>query len=285
MAGHSRLHYVKWAKRHPIIVALPLIAAIAWLEVITRHEMRLAVIYLIPVIAVAWMGSRTQSAISVIASAASRLAADYAWKVPLWNGFAWVMVYVAVAFLVRRILLDRAKLETVNMELQRALTRESNLARTDPLTGLPNSRSFLEHLGRELARARRENQAVCVLFLDLDDFKAVNDRYGHAAGDDVLAAIGRLILETVRAGDMVARLGGDEFVVLLWHTPREEAVHVAERIRSRVAEFAADYPKTRLGVSVGIAWFAEPPSDPEDVLRAADHEMYEEKVARKSGPE
>ena len=277
-----------WLRRNPIVVALPLIAATGWLDYVTGPRIGLSLLYLIPVVAVAWLSGTVAAVCCGTFAAMSWLAADWLWQPPelrpisIWNGFTRLVIYVGAAYLVHRVRLDRAQMRTLNGELQDAVSRESLLARTDPLTGLPNSRSFLEQLGRELARARREKQAVCVLFLDLDDFKSINDHYGHAAGNNVLTAIGRLIVESVRAGDIVARMGGDEFVVLLWHTPREEAAHVVERITSRVASFAADYPKTRLGVSIGTAWFAEPPADPEDVLRIADREMYEEKTARKT---
>lgn len=155
------------------------------------------------------------------------------------------------------------------------------LARHDPLTDLPNRRVVEENLVRLLARAERGIPSA-LLLVDLDNFKEVNDRAGHAAGDEVLRGFARLFLEAVRPGDLVGRIGGDEFVVLLEGTGPEEARAVAERIRDRAAAFPLppEYDGPPLGASVGVA-FAKGHRQSSEVLATADVALYEAKSGGK----
>lgn len=156
-----------------------------------------------------------------------------------------------------------------------------HLARHDPLTDLPNRRVVEENLVRLLARAERGVPSA-LLLVDLDNFKEVNDRAGHAAGDEVLRGFARLFLDAVRPGDLVGRIGGDEFVVLLEGTGPEEARAVAERIRDRAAAFPLprDYAGPPLGASIGVA-FARGHRQGAEVLATADMALYEAKSAGK----
>ncbi|MFW8745838.1 GGDEF domain-containing protein, partial [Mesorhizobium japonicum] len=135
----------------------------------------------------------------------------------------------------------------------------------DETTGLPNRRALEEHAGRLPAA-----QQLAVVFVDLDGFKAVNDRLGHAIGDDVLREVGRRIQASVREGDLVARWGGDEFVVVCGAEAARVPVALAERVRRAIAEpypFLAD--DLRLRASIGVAVGDGPPSI-DRLLRAAD---------------
>jgi diguanylate cyclase (GGDEF)-like protein len=117
-------------------------------------------------------------------------------------------------------------------------TETSGLASTDPLTGLYNRRFFLESLQREMERSRRDGRPLAAVMLDLDGFKAVNDRYGHTVGDAALMHIGRALHSAARAGDVTARFGGDEFVALLPNCDAASLEGVMERIRRHIAELA-----------------------------------------------
>jgi diguanylate cyclase (GGDEF)-like protein/PAS domain S-box-containing protein len=162
-------------------------------------------------------------------------------------------------------------------------TREHRLkqwASRDGLTGLWNRERLLEELGRFLAESRRrEDRSGSLLFVDLDGFKAVNDLLGHAAGDDLLRAVGQAIETRVRYTDTVARIGGDEFAVLLPGTTPAQAERVAEKIAAAVAGV---WPPGRAGgASVGVAAVEPGCGSPVDVLAAADREMYAVKRARR----
>jgi diguanylate cyclase (GGDEF)-like protein len=147
----------------------------------------------------------------------------------------------------------------------------------DPLTGLANRRSLERTLEAALVRAASRGRAVGVLMLDLDGFKAVNDRHGHAAGDEVLREVARRLRRSVRERDLVARLGGDEFVVVL--TDLASMPDSVERVESALAEpFAGtDAP---LRAAVGVAAFPADGATVADLLAAADRQMYAAKASR-----
>lgn len=150
-------------------------------------------------------------------------------------------------------------------------------ARHDPLTDLPNRGILLDRVAHALHRARRSQVRVALLFLDLDAFKPVNDRYGHAAGDAVLIEVARRLVECTRASDTVARLGGDEFAVLLEDISIGEAFEIADRILESLSEGTqVGTDAVALGGSIGIA-FGEGVDSGETLLRNADLAMYEAK--------
>lgn len=139
---------------------------------------------------------------------------------------------------------------------------------TDGLTHLWNRRALLQHLLREINRARRHQRALSLLMIDIDNFKGINDSQGHAAGDEVLKQVGRTLTEAVRSVDWVGRYGGDEFMIFLPETPREESFDVAERIRNTVKQ------KLGLTVSLGLSLFPIHGQDPASLIDAADKALY-----------
>ena len=167
---------------------------------------------------------------------------------------------------------------TERRRLEEAIVR---LARHDPLTDLPNRRVVDENLARLVARAER-GLPSSLLLIDLDNFKEINDRVGHAAGDELLCSFARLFLEAVRPGDLVGRVGGDEFVVLLEGTGAEEARAAAERICARAAVISLPdgYDGPSLGASIGVALVAGH-HQPTDVLATADEALYDAKAEGK----
>jgi diguanylate cyclase (GGDEF)-like protein len=163
--------------------------------------------------------------------------------------------------------------------LDQRLVLEWTLARQaleDPLTGLPNRRGFLEHLAEAVARDR---DRVAVLFLDLDDFKSVNDSLGHAAGDRLLVAVGERLRSVTRAGDAVARLGGDEFALLAEDCPSEaSALAFADRVHRAVSAPVAIADTTLLvRASVGVAVGGADAADAQTLMRDADLAVYRAK--------
>jgi diguanylate cyclase (GGDEF)-like protein/PAS domain S-box-containing protein len=157
-------------------------------------------------------------------------------------------------------------------------------ANFDIVTGLPNRSLLLERLGQELKLARREDKRVGVLFIDLDDFKAVNDSLGHQAGDLLLRGVAERLQRRVRETDTVARLGGDEFVVLLAHVAdRACTERVADQlIRSLAEGFMVADQSVRVGASIGIALFPEHGDSPAALIDRADAAMYRAKSGGRS---
>jgi Amt family ammonium transporter len=170
----------------------------------------------------------------------------------------------------------------VDVSQARALAEElSYRANHDPLTGLHN-RFALEQALRDVAKGASERgEHHALLYMDLDQFKVVNDSCGHAAGDALLKQLGVLIRSKMRAGDTLARMGGDEFAVILRHCPVSNAVLVAEEIRNVMAEFRFtwDEKSFAVGVSVGVAAIDETAGDIQTIMSNADTACYEAKEA------
>lgn len=159
------------------------------------------------------------------------------------------------------------------------------LSQTDDLTKLHNARYLRQFLLNEIRRARRYGSSVAALFLDLDDFKRVNDAHGHLAGSHVLMEMAAVILSSIRDTDAVARYGGDEFVIVLPDTQIELAATVAERIREKIAHHhftAGRNLQLSLTASFGVAAFPEHASSPQQLIACADTAMYEAKAANKN---
>lgn len=156
--------------------------------------------------------------------------------------------------------------------------RLSRLADRDFLTGLYNRRRFDALLRRTIAESERYRRRGALLYIDLDGFKAVNDRFGHAEGDRLLTAAARRIVGRLRATDVCARLGGDELAVVLPQADRDQARRVAEHLIANLAELRG--PAGPLSASVGVVLFPEHGRDPETLLARADRAMYHAKAAR-----
>ncbi|HVU78618.1 MAG TPA: diguanylate cyclase [Gaiellaceae bacterium] len=168
-----------------------------------------------------------------------------------------------------------------NARLHRVVERQ---ALVDALTGLSNRRSLEESLRAELARSARVGDRLAVVLADLDDFKAVNDRFGHAAGDEVLQAFAAALRETVRESDHAGRWGGEEFALILTNTDAEGGARLAERARVAIEGKTVELPDgetVRVTASFGVASFPEW-RDPDDLFAAADAALYEAKGAGKN---
>lgn len=157
----------------------------------------------------------------------------------------------------------------------------------DPLTGLPNRALLMDRLEHALGRSRRSSNPTCVFFMDLNEFKTVNDTHGHGAGDAVLQQLAARLSGILRPGDTAARLGGDEFVILCEDTDTEQAAVVAGRLRDAAAEpfTTLDGHTVLLTAAVGVTTSDVDPDsvgqhDPETILRRADRQMYAAKPGR-----
>jgi diguanylate cyclase (GGDEF)-like protein len=177
-----------------------------------------------------------------------------------------------------------AEVERLERDLASARSQVAELALRvdiDPLTELPNRRAFERELARSLAYVKRHETAAALLYVDLDDFKSVNDRHGHAAGDAVLRAVARVLGRHVRASDVVARIGGDEFVVLLWNCDEANAHIKAMAIEAAIVRTTATHAGTVLMAAASVGATALLPLDePAATLERADAAMYARKAAR-----
>jgi diguanylate cyclase (GGDEF)-like protein len=166
-----------------------------------------------------------------------------------------------------------ARLRGSRLELER-------LSVTDGLTGLSNRRRLLELLKDEVIRSRRHNRPLAVLMIDVDQFKAYNDTYGHPAGDDVLVQVASLIQSALRNGDHAARYGGEEFLVVLPETDSAAGVEAADRLRARLAQERFGPNRVEVTLSVGAASFPADGASSDELIEAADAALYR---AKKNG--
>ncbi len=169
--------------------------------------------------------------------------------------------------------------------LNRSHVELEHLVRHDPLTGLPNRRFFQERLDDALARAQRGVERFALLFIDVDDFKQINDRWGHDGGDAVLKVVAQRLRTTTRKVDTVARLGGDEFVVLLDNPAhREDIVHIAEKLLDCVrSPIVHQGQEIQVGFSIGISQYPEDGLTADSLMVSADKAMYATKMAGRNG--
>lgn len=178
-----------------------------------------------------------------------------------------------------------AEVERLAAELERSRARILDLEAKidiDPLTELFNRRGFERELKRSVAYVKRYGASAALIFLDLDDFKPVNDRHGHAAGDAVLKAVAAALVRHVRASDVVARLGGDEFVVLLWNVSGPDAAAKAAALERVVYGTPVRWGASTLvvGASAGVTLIG-PLDTAADLLARADAAMYGRKAERR----
>jgi len=257
------------------VIAGLLFILISMLDYVTGAEVAFSLFYLLPIVIIVWFWSRTAGLVASLLAAGLWLAADllaghtYSHPlIPLWNSLVRLAFFAIITLLLST--------------LQAALHQAQELSRTDPVTGALNTRAFTELLQAEIERSRRTGRPFTLAYCDVDNFKAVNDRYGHQAGDEVLKAVVCALQEHSRANDIVARLGGDEFAVLLIETEASAGRAIVERLRQDLLD------KLRSGgrpvtVSMGAVTFEQPPASANEAIRRADELMYEVKRGSKDG--
>jgi diguanylate cyclase (GGDEF)-like protein len=262
----------------------------AWLDYALQPYLGLglALLCIVPVAVASWWLGRLPAALAAFCATGGRFLVEVAGphapgQVAMagWNAFSLLAILAFAATSVALVRRNRDHQAVLSAQLAALLAQSESLARTDGLTGLANSRAFIERLAVDLPRLARSGEALCLAYLDLDNFKQVNDCYGHSAGDELLCNIAKVIREAVRQGDLPARLGGDEFAVALWDLSPEAAAAVARRLLDQVRRLGRDFPEAHLGASVGIAHLAEVPASADEAVRRADTALYAAKAAGK----
>jgi diguanylate cyclase (GGDEF)-like protein len=250
------------------------VALVCALDFLTGIEYRVYPLYFLPLSLAAWhlgrRGALVAAGLCTVAWLGSNQLAGRHYStaaVLIFDFLMQGMAFVTVGWLIA--------------DLRRALGREEHLSRTDPLTLLLNRRAFYEAGERILAVGQRHGRPVTLAYIDLDNFKSVNDALGHEGGDLTLRRAAALLQQCIRKGDVAARLGGDEFVVLLPETDSEGAGALLERLRSRLAD-AFDQIACPVTVSIGAVSFAASPTEIEELVGQADGAMYQAKAAGKN---
>lgn len=262
------------SKSLALAISLGLVLLIGVLDFLAGTEISLLVFFMLPIFVAVWFVSRgAGTAVSILSGVvwtAIALATTHHYAhpaIPVWNilsKFAFLLIFANIL-----------------SSLKQVLENERELARTDHLTGVANRRYFFEVADMEAKRARRHERPFSVTYMDIDEFKAINDRFGHSIGDVLLQTITKTIKSNVRDIDVVARLGGDEFAILMPETDSASAYAVVERIRQSLVTVVHKnhWPVT---FSIGIATWTTPPQSVDDVLREADVLMYAAKSSGKN---
>jgi diguanylate cyclase (GGDEF)-like protein len=252
-----------------LVAGLVLIAVIGLADFASGNEIAFSVFYVLPVALITWCVGREFGLLASIASAVVWLVADVETRnpyshqlIPLWNSLIRFAFFAIITILLAA--------------LKKAVHRESNLAYIDYLTGVANSRLFYDLAEREIERCRRYKHPFTLAYIDLDNFKDVNDSLGHVAGDEVLRSVADLLRSNLRVTDSVARLGGDEFAVLLPETDQDAARLALKKVQALLSDEmqARQWPVT---FSIGALTCRAAPQSTNALVKMADELMYSAK--------
>ncbi len=259
-----------------LLVCIFFILVWAWIDMQMGTEVALSVFYLIPIVLCAWfINEGAGAAVSLLSGALaaydtellSGLIYRNLW-VGIWAGTSRLIFFLFTAWLVGR--------------LRRSMESIRQLAMTDSLTGVYNARAFFDFLQKEMERSRRYKRPISLMYVDLDNFKTINDSLGHQAGNSVLESVAGALKASVRLTDIVARLGGDEFAVLLPETEDEAARAITARAEENVLRemTAHRWPVT---FSAGVSTCRKDSCTADELIRVADDLMYQQKRSGKNG--
>lgn len=244
------------------------------LDNITGTEYRIFPLYFLPICLVGWRLGYASTLAAAWLSACVWLVANYLGGLQYSTSTVWVVntITQGASFSIVGVLVVVAR---------KSYLIAHERSRTDSLTGLLNGRAFRDEAARLIALCDRHQRAVTVAYIDLDHFKQVNDRLGHAAGDHVLARVATAMVDASRETDVVARLGGDEFALLLPETDAKGAAIVLERVRANVALILADAPLP-VTTSIGAVISSVGQRDIAELLKLADKQLYVSKGTGKN---
>jgi diguanylate cyclase (GGDEF)-like protein len=256
------------------VVSVTLVMLLGIIDYLTGYEIAFSIFYLQPVSLVSWFGKRSYAVIISILSAAAWLLADvssgdpYSYSfIPVWNAVMRLGFFLITAFSL--------------LEIKKLLDHEKTFARIDFLTGIANRRAFYESAGIEIDRTVRFGRPITIAYIDIDNFKHVNDSLGHIQGDSLLQSVAKTIKNNTRSIDMVSRLGGDEFAVLFPETNEANAQTIMDKVQKELLDIVRknNWPVT---FSIGAVTCYQS-CNLDELIKEADHLMYTIKESGKNG--
>lgn len=248
------------------LLTLLLLAGVGALDYATGFEISFSIFYIVPIVIGAWYAPGRTIILLPLVAAGIWYYADTTsghlysetW-IPLWNTSVRFFIFVMIYSLVR--------------ELRTHLKLEYTMARTDALTGLLNRRAFMQEADFVFKNTQRQRTPITVAFIDLDNFKAINDSKGHEEGDKVLSCVADLLVKSARSSDIAVRLGGDEFAVVLPQMNAENAAPYFKQLHQKLSKAMRDQGWT-VGFSIGVAIFPQGAASTQYALTRADALMY-----------
>lgn len=248
-----------------LLIGLASVVFIGYIDYITSEEINLSVFYLIPISLITWVSNIWLGSLAAVVSTIIFFVADYYTAKALnlvilyWNSmvkfsFFMVIIYILTA-------------------LRDSYIYEHELARIDNTTQISNGRFFMENVNKEIDRSIRYKHSLTIAYIDIDNFKAVNDKYGHITGDDILFQVAQAIKSGLRLIDLVARLGGDEFAVLFPETGKEISQVIIERMKKNIDDIILKN-KWLISLSIGVVTCIGKDCTSELLIEKADTLMY-----------
>jgi diguanylate cyclase (GGDEF)-like protein len=244
------------------------------LDHITGYELSFSIFYIAPISVASWYGGRDLGVSACVASSIIWLVVDlsaghlYSHRVIVfWNAGVRLAFFALVSLLLS--------------SLRARLNAEQKLAQSDALTGLLNSRAFRDSAGKVFDFCRRIDRPATVVYIDLENYKKLNDTLGHTEGDRVLRSVGSTLSQGLRSTDIVGRLGGDEFALVLPDTNPAQARMVMEKLLQKLAAEVASR-KWPIGFSIGVAIHWKPPASADEAIKSADNLLYRVKQSGKN---
>jgi diguanylate cyclase (GGDEF)-like protein len=266
-------NWIGWFRLFIWLMCLGTILLLGAFRSATDAQYAIFSLALFPVLIIAWLGGKKNGLIMAFLATTMWIFADFAsgkqFSAPwiIWaNAATHLLTYALVVILASQV--------------HQQINKLHRYATHDVLTGLSNRRAFLEAGAFEVERSRRYSRPLTFVFMDLDDFKRLNDTRGHDAGDEALQATTRALLRAMRSTDLVARLGGDEFAFLLPEIGYDEAIEAGHKIFLAVNDALKKF--SPVTASIGVAWFGEVDRTFAEMLKASDELMYEVKASGKN---
>lgn len=266
----------KIPKKTILVISVSLVILLGVIDRLTGYEISFSIFYLLPVALISWFNKRSHAVMISILSSAMWLWADiysghiYShFAISVWNLIMRLGFFLMVAFSL--------------LEIKRLLKNEQTFARTDFLTSIANSRAFYDLAQIEIDRSVRFSRPFTIAYIDIDNFKQVNDTLGHLQGDSLLQSVAKTIKDNIRSIDIVARLGGDEFAILFTETNEENAKTALNKVQKELLSIVKnnDWPVT---FSIGAVTCYES-CDLEELITEVDKLMYTVKESGKNGIE
>lgn len=266
-------YFSKQLKSFLLALGFILVVGVGWVDYITGPEYSLLLLYLIPVLTTAWFVGKWASVAISVESAIVLLVVDVVWQrrssesVALyWNDLSNLVFFLFVTYTIAT--------------LKNAFEREKLMAGTDALTGVANRRHFYDLADVEINRLLRYGHPFTVCYIDIDDFKQINDTFGHGEGDNLLRLIADSIKNTMRRTDVVGRLGGDEFALLMPETGADVALNVVNKVLA--LQDIAQKRRLAVTLSIGMVVYLYPPENVDEMIKKADALMYSVKMSGKN---
>ncbi len=249
-----------------ILISMIFVLLLGYIDFITGYEISLSIFYLLPISLLAWYSGRRDAYFISILSGIVLMIADFKsddydmpYSIAAWNTTAAVLYYLLISYFLSTI--------------RKLYDNEKIFARTDPLTGAINRRYFYKLAVNEIERSQRFQRPVSLAYIDIDNFKTINDTLGHSAGDELLKIVTGSIRENLRIYDVLSRLGGDEFAILLPETGEDHVCEVINKIQNILMD---DVRKNRwpISLSIGVVTCRDNNYTFDELVKTADAVMY-----------